>query len=271
VCRAYRVTCRFHLGTVAFGALIIAIVQFIRLVVGYIQKKLEQAGESKVKKIIMCLVQCCLWCLEKCVKFISKNAYIYTALKGTSFCWSAFKSFFLILNNLAGFGITSLLTMLLLLMGKLAVVVVSCYFCYLWLNYDPVLSVKVASDILPVITTGLIAFFVSTAFFEIVGNTMDTVLLNYCVDLQRQDTGKVMAADDKLGNVKDQLPDQTDGKEDEVEAEAPKCCKCCSCCNCLLARCFDSKPKKADAGNKVAPAGEGGGGGGGVSDSKELI
>ena len=98
--------------------------------------------------------------------------------------------FFLILNNLAGFGITSLLTLLLLLMGKLAVVVVSCYFCYLWLNYDPVLSVKVASDIMPVIATGLIAFFVSNAFFEIVANTMDTVLLNYCVDLQRQESGR---------------------------------------------------------------------------------
>jgi choline transporter-like protein 2/4/5 len=265
VCRSYRVTCRFHLGTVAFGALIIAIVQFIRLVVGYIQKKLNQAGESRAKKIIMCLVQCCLWCLEKCVKFISKNAYIYTALKGTSFCWSAFKSFFLILNNLAGFGITSLLTLLLLLMGKLAVVIVSCYFCYLWLNYDPVLSVKVASDIMPVIATGLIAFFVSNAFFEIVANTMDTVLLNYCVDLQRQESGKAMAADDKLGAVKDDMPDQTESKEDELEAEAPTCCKCCSCCNCLLARCFDSKPKKVDAGNKVAPAG----GEEGASDSSE--
>ena len=84
--RAYCMTCRFHLGTVAFGSLIIAVVQFIRLVVGYVQKKLDAAGESKVKKIIMCLVQCCLWCLEKCVRFVSSYCFIFTALNGDSFC-----------------------------------------------------------------------------------------------------------------------------------------------------------------------------------------
>jgi choline transporter-like protein 2/4/5 len=103
VCKSYCITCRFHLGTVAFGSLIIALVQLVRLIVGYIQKKMDEAGESKIKKAIMCVVQCCLWCLEKCMKFISKNSYIYTALSGTSFCYSAFKSFFLILNNLGKF------------------------------------------------------------------------------------------------------------------------------------------------------------------------
>ena len=148
VCKAYCITCRFHLGTVAFGSLIIAIVQLIRLIAGYVQKKMEEAGESKIKKVIMCVVQCCLWCLEKCMKFISKNAYIYTSLSGTSFCYSAFKSFFLILNNLAGFGITSMITMFLLMIGKIAVVFTSVYFCYLYLTYDVVLAAKISSEIM---------------------------------------------------------------------------------------------------------------------------
>ena len=32
-------TCRYHLGSVAFGSFIIAVVQFARLVLMYIQKK----------------------------------------------------------------------------------------------------------------------------------------------------------------------------------------------------------------------------------------
>ena len=77
------------------------------------------------------------------------------------------------------------------------------------------------------VATGLIAFVVSDSFFDIVGNVMDSVLLNYCVDLQRKDKPK--AADDKLGDVK--LPEPSEKKEEEQEPEA-KCCSACSCCNC---------------------------------------
>jgi hypothetical protein len=176
VCKSYCITCRFHLGTVAFGSFIIAVVQTVRLIVGYIQKKMDEAGESKIKKVIMCIVQCCLWCLEKCMKFISKNAYIYTSLSGTSFCYSAFKSFFLILNNLAGFGMTSSITMFLLLIGKLATVCTSIYLCYLYLTYDATLANTITSEIMPMVATGLIAYVVSDSFFDIVGNVMDSKL-----------------------------------------------------------------------------------------------
>ena len=78
---------------------------------------------------------------------------------------------------------------------------------------------------------------------------MDSVLLNYCVDLQRSGP---KAADDKLGGAK--LPDQTERKEEEKELEAT-CCKWCSCFNCCCrALCFDKKAKKGgDGKSKVSP------------------
>ena len=100
------------------------------------------------------------------------------------------------------------------------------------------------------VATGLIAFVVSDSFFDIVGNVMDSVLLNYCVDLQRKDKPK--AADDKLGDVK--LPEPSEKKEEEQEPEA-KCCKMCSCCNCLCrALCFDKKKNDGGDNSKVSPA-----------------
>ena len=39
----------------------------------------------------MCFCKCCLWCLEKCVRYISKNAYILTAMFGYNFCKSSCK------------------------------------------------------------------------------------------------------------------------------------------------------------------------------------
>lgn len=52
----------------------------------------------------MCCCRCCLWCLEKCLKFINKNAYIETALYGLDFCNAACKAFGTILRNLMAFG-----------------------------------------------------------------------------------------------------------------------------------------------------------------------
>jgi hypothetical protein len=127
---------RFHLGSVAFGSLIIAIVQFIRLVLAYLDRKTKglqvrvshqfcppsaalcgcthamqrEHGvlgadgvdwarsrvmcvvsawvltatalpcgprcvlgqqRSKIWKAIFCCIQCCMWCFEKCLKFIT--------------------------------------------------------------------------------------------------------------------------------------------------------------------------------------------------------
>ena len=66
---------RFHTGSLAFGALIIAIVQMIRIILAYIQKKLKNRT-GKIAKALLCLLQCCFWCLEKFLKYVNRQAYI---------------------------------------------------------------------------------------------------------------------------------------------------------------------------------------------------
>ena len=85
----------FHLGSVAFGAFLIAIVKLIRYLISFVEKRLKRAaGNNPVTKCIItfvsCCCKCCFWCLEKFLKFISKNAYIMVAIYGRNFCRSAF-------------------------------------------------------------------------------------------------------------------------------------------------------------------------------------
>ena len=95
-------TCRYHIGSCAFGALIIAIVQFLRIVLQYLDNKTKKLQEkNKFLKYAFMILKCCMWCFEKVVKFISKNAYIMVAMKGSSFCSATKASFLLILANLA--------------------------------------------------------------------------------------------------------------------------------------------------------------------------
>ena len=77
---AYGLTIRFHWGTAAFGSLIISIVEFIRWFLLYLQKQYNGMPCRGIVKYVCCCIQCCLWCLEKFLKFVSKNAYIQTAI-----------------------------------------------------------------------------------------------------------------------------------------------------------------------------------------------
>ena len=67
----------YHMGSIAFGALIIAIMQMIKLMFEYIRRKYEKTvPRNPCTKCIICCLRCCIWCLDYCVKFITTNAYI---------------------------------------------------------------------------------------------------------------------------------------------------------------------------------------------------
>jgi len=78
LCRAIGWGMWYHLGSIAFGSFIIAVVTMIRVIFEYIVKQYESAGagESPIFKAVACCLRCVLWCLDKYVKFITKNAYI---------------------------------------------------------------------------------------------------------------------------------------------------------------------------------------------------
>ena len=46
----------------------------------------------------MCCVKCCIWCLEKIVAFINKNAYIMIGLKGSNYCSAAGRAIQLLIS-----------------------------------------------------------------------------------------------------------------------------------------------------------------------------
>merc|ERR1719436_910437 len=98
-----RTVLRYHVGTVAFGSFIVAVVQFIRYLMKYFEKQAE-AQKNKVMVLVLKCIGCCIWCFEKCIKFLNKNAYIQIALLGKGFCTSAKEAFFLIARNVLRFG-----------------------------------------------------------------------------------------------------------------------------------------------------------------------
>merc|ERR1712113_668268 len=99
---------RFHTGSLACGAFILAVVQFIRYLMMYFKEQTE-AQKNRVMAIILKCLAYLIWCFERFIEFLNKNAYIQVALKGTNFCTSAMNAFKIIMANVASFGIVSLL------------------------------------------------------------------------------------------------------------------------------------------------------------------
>jgi len=116
VCRSTYNCFRYHFGSLALGSFILAVVQFIRYFLAYMEKQ-AQAQKNKVMAMVLKCLQCCMYCFEKCLKFLTKHAYIQIAVMGTPFCTSAKNAFFLLLRNCVRFGALALLGWVLGLLG----------------------------------------------------------------------------------------------------------------------------------------------------------
>jgi len=81
-----------HLGSVAFGSLIVAIVDMIRLIFDYIHLKLKEVSGAGTSSAVGCCLKClgCLIdCFERFIRFINRHAYIQIAMTGENFCKAA--------------------------------------------------------------------------------------------------------------------------------------------------------------------------------------
>jgi len=99
---------RYHMGSLAFGSFIIAVVQFIRYCMKFLEKQ-AQARKNAVMVWIARAIQCCIYCFEKSLEYINKLAYIQVALLGKNFCTSAQKAFYLVLRHMTRFAAVLLL------------------------------------------------------------------------------------------------------------------------------------------------------------------
>lgn len=168
---------RYHIGTVAFGSCIIAIIQLLRTILAYIQNKTKDSSSEIVKYLLMCL-QCCLWCFEKFMKFINRNAYIYTACKGTNFCTSAQKAFALLISNVVRMGVINCVGAFILFLGKFLVVVIVGCLGYFMMRQDEELYYWAV----PVLLASIFAFAVAHTFFSVYEIGIDTIFICFAED-----------------------------------------------------------------------------------------
>jgi len=133
--RSYARILRYHLGSMAFGSLVVAIVKTIRYILMYISAQIQaQFPNSKLVKILVAVVNCCVACFERLIKYLTETAYIQIALWGTSFWRSAVSGVKLAIQNLGRLAFVTIMSKCLVLLGKLEISVASAFMCalYIW-------------------------------------------------------------------------------------------------------------------------------------------
>jgi hypothetical protein len=185
IAKSFKRGIRYHFGSLAFGALIVAIIQFIMILFEYLKKKVEATAGKKAGKCIKCLiscVQCCLACVAKVMEFINKHAYIQIALKGDSFCTAAWEGFGLIIRNVGRFSVLTAIGGIFSIVGTIFITVASAVVGYFVITKVEYFSAGVGSVILPVIVFGVIGFILGKVTMSIFGVSGDALMHSFLLD-----------------------------------------------------------------------------------------
>ncbi|KAM6899932.1 choline transporter-like protein 4 [Xenentodon cancila] len=191
VCSSFIRSLRYHVGSLAFGALILTLVQMARILLEYIDHKTRSA-QNAVARFILCCMKCCLWCLEKFIKFLNRNAYIMVAIYGTNFCVSAKNAFQLLMRNIIRVVVLDKVTDVLLFFGKL-LVVGGCVLAFFFFSGRILLpgntfrSETLNYYWIPIITVAFGSYLIAHGFFSVYNMCVDTLFLCFLEDLERHD------------------------------------------------------------------------------------
>ncbi|CAG9815700.1 unnamed protein product [Phaedon cochleariae] len=180
---------RYHIGTLAFGSLIIAICRMIRVVLEYIDQKLKKY-DNELTKAIMCLLKCFFYCLEKFLKFINKNAYIMCAVHGKNFCASAKDAFMLLMRNIIRVFVLDKVTDFLFFLSKLLLTLGVGAVSYVFFATDLVSFIDNSNlnyGLVPVVIIMISTYLIASLFFSVYSMAVDTLFLCFLEDCERND------------------------------------------------------------------------------------
>uniref|UniRef100_A0A8C5RZJ9 Choline transporter-like protein n=1 Tax=Laticauda laticaudata TaxID=8630 RepID=A0A8C5RZJ9_LATLA len=164
---------RYHTGSLAFGSLILAVVQLIRVILEYLDHKLK-GSQNAFAKFLLCCLKCCFWCLEKFLKFINRNAYIMVSR-----------------NKLLLVAVLDKVTDFLLFLGKLLVAGAVGVLAFFFFTHRIPAFAQEAPSLnyywVPLLTVIIGSYLVAHGFFSVYAMCVDTLFLCFCEDLERND------------------------------------------------------------------------------------
>jgi choline transporter-like protein 2/4/5 len=175
---------RYNLGTILFGSLLIAIIQFVRALFLYFKEQfLEEWSESATVKCAIKCIEYCLWYIQKVVEIISKNAFIVCCSMKTNFCSSAGTAMSLIGANGARVGVLATLATVACFLLKVFIVGTNMIIAWALINTEALTKDEpVESGLFPLVGILILSFIIASIFVNVYEALVDTTLMTFLVD-----------------------------------------------------------------------------------------
>ncbi|XP_071001498.1 choline transporter-like protein 4, partial [Oncorhynchus clarkii lewisi] len=185
-------TLQYHVGSLAFGALLLTCFQLVRLVLEYLNHK-TRGSQSACGRFLFNCLRCCFWCLEYFLKILNRNAYIMIAIYGESFCVSAKNAYSLLMRHIGRVVLLDRVTDMLIFFGKLLVVAIVGVLAFFFFSGQ----IRLPGDTfqaemlnyywVPILTVMAGAYLIAQGFFSVYSMCVDTLFLCFLEDLERND------------------------------------------------------------------------------------
>jgi hypothetical protein len=182
VLRSFGAAFRFHLGTLAFGSLVLSLVRLVKGTLFYLRLEVhrESLDSNCCLKFLCACANCCVICFERFIEFLDKNAYIRTALTGDNFCTAAEHSFTLIAENAGRFVTVGSVGEIFAFLGKGLISVSSTWIGFVIVSQQ--YSEQIVSPIPVTCIFFLVSYVVSSVFMSVFEMACDTIIQAYLVD-----------------------------------------------------------------------------------------
>ncbi len=162
------------MGSVAFGSFLIAICQAINHIFDYFRKKLGVLEKTVTwVRILLSMTSCCLFVMEHCIKFMSKNAYVQIALTGCGFCQGAYQALTLFVKHFEYFKFGVTIGFIFMFFGcfLVAALITSSFYVFLTASNQ-----NLESPLAPTTIIALVTIAISYQFLSMVSFTADSIL-----------------------------------------------------------------------------------------------
>ncbi|XP_072505969.1 choline transporter-like protein 5 isoform X2 [Notamacropus eugenii] len=185
LCASFGRALRYHTGSLAFGSLILSVVQTLRVLLEYLNYRLK-GSENACSRFLLCCFRCCFWCLEKVLKFLNRNAYIMIAIYGQNFCSAAREAFKLVMRNVVRIAVLDKVTEFLLWMGKLLICTGIGILGYMFFTKKlPFTAPTLNYYWVPLTMIVFGSYLIAHGFFSVFAMCVDTLFLCFCTGLIR--------------------------------------------------------------------------------------
>lgn len=191
--RGYYIGAGYHIGSIAFGSLVVTALEVPRIMLGALAQASELERNTAIGIIAKCFF-CCITCYERCIEFLNKSAYMDIAINSTTFCTAARNALEVLHSQIAAVSFLNGATWVFKITGYALItsagtflvwIMVRTFWCFnneqsSWYIEDPIVVCSIAA---------VICFAVSAGFMIVFDMVADTILYCFATEERRKQRG----------------------------------------------------------------------------------